>query len=115
MNEKQKKLCDDFYSDTGIDLAYTMTDGTKPDDIDDAIEQLEERANEIECIYYSNAMEYLAENDASLRDSLSLASEYGCEIGTLNSETLATLLMQANAREKIYEYKDEIEELFYGE
>lgn len=100
--------------DTNIDLNYIL-EQDKPEDIDALIEILEERANEIECIYYSNAMQYLSENDASLRDSLAIAHDMGCTLDTLNSELLATLLMQQNAREKIYEYKDELEEVFFPE
>ena len=109
-----KKLCTRFYEDTEIDLGYVVNNDMQ-EDIDSLIEYLEERANEIECIYFSNAIEYLAENDASLQDSLAIAHDMGCTLETLNSETLATLLMQQNAREKIYEYKDELEEVLYPE
>lgn len=46
----------------------------------------------VEIIYYNNAIEFLSENDPSLRDSLELAADMGYSVGDLNSETLASLL-----------------------
>jgi hypothetical protein len=109
----QKDLCDRFYKDTDIDLSYII-ENNRPEDIDELMEELEESANEIECIYYNNAMTYLSENDPSLQTSLGIAHELGMTADNLNSETLATLLMQQNAREAIYEYKDELEEVLFN-
>lgn len=53
-----------------------------------------------EIIYYSRAMEYLAENDASLTTSLSLAEDFGFKPSDLNSELLATILLQENNSEE---------------
>ena len=69
-----------------------------------------EQAGEI--IYYSNAMEYLLNNDPSLKESLSIASEYGFELSNLNSEILATLLNTRNIEEQSSELEDEINEFF---
>lgn len=46
----------------------------------------------LEITYYSNAIDYLKENDPSLNESLVIAAEYGLEIQSLNSEVLASLL-----------------------
>lgn len=47
---------------------------------------------DVDIIYYTNAMEFLSENDPSLRDSLELATDMGYSAGDLNSEILASLL-----------------------
>jgi vacuolar-type H+-ATPase subunit I/STV1 len=79
---------------------------------DEVIEGLEERINEEEIIYYSNAIEYLKENDASLKESLGLASEIGFTLENLSSETLATLLYQQNLRNELSNLRKEIEAIF---
>ena len=64
---------------------------------------------DVEIIYYSRAIEYLSNNDASLKESLALASEYGYELKDLSSEILASLLASQNCREEWYDNKGEIE------
>lgn len=59
--------------------------------------------NEQEIIYYYRATEYLLEHDSSLRDSLSLAGEYGFEMHNISSETLATIHYQNWLSENITE------------
>lgn len=71
------------------------------------VEELEEMLEEndrfnIEIIYYYNAMEYLSENDPSLRESLELAHDQGCDLKNLNSEVLASILATENARTEFY-------------
>ena len=65
-----------------------------------------------EIIYYSNAIEFLAKNDTSLRESLEIASEYGFELQNLNSEILASLLASKLAQDKFYQLEDEINDFF---
>ena len=67
---------------------------------------------DIEIIYYSNAIEYLKQNDPSLRESLQIASEYGFSLEKLNSETLASLLASENARKEFYTLQDDINDFF---
>ena len=67
---------------------------------------------DIDVIYYSNAIEYLRENDPSLKESLAIASEYGFELGSLSSETLASLLKSQNERENFSELESEINDFF---
>lgn len=64
-----------------------------------------------EIIYYSNAIAYLAENDPSLMESLGLASKYGMEIDTLNSEVLASMLSSQNVRKAYWEVSDSFDTL----
>lgn len=66
----------------------------------------------VEIIYYSNAIEYLKENDPSLCISLNIAKNFGFEYDDISSETLATLLYQENEIAKFYELADEIHDFF---
>ena len=50
--------------------------------------------------------------DASLGQSLDIASEYGYTTEQLNSELLATLLYQQKLTEQWYEMETEIKEIF---
>lgn len=66
-------------------------------DFSEFCEDLRERNFfEIEILYYSSAIEYLSNNDPSLRESLEIADEYGFEIKNLTSEILASLLASRN-------------------
>ena len=94
---------------TDLDLAYYYNDGMTFDEYQEATFQ---GICENEIIYYSKAIEYLSENDASLQESLSIASELGYTTENLNSELLATLLYQQNIHEEFNEYWSEIETYF---
>jgi hypothetical protein len=63
-------------------------------------------------IYYASAMDYLRENDPSLRESIDIASQYGYDIKNLNSELLASLLKTQYVINDFNELKDEINEFF---
>lgn len=67
---------------------------------------------DIEIIYYSRAIEFLAKNDPSLQISLGIAAEYGYEVQNLNSEILASLLASKLAREEFQELESEINDFF---
>ena len=60
-------------------------------------------AFDIEIIYYSNAIKYLQENDASLNESINIAFLHGYELKNLNSEFLASLHASQEARNQYYE------------
>lgn len=68
----------------------------------------------IEVIYYDVAMEYLMENDTSLKTSLALASDIGYTLDSeyLGSELLASLLKTENFREEFSDLEDEINYFF---
>lgn len=77
------------------------------------LEMLEERgAFNIDVIYYSVAIEYLSQNDPSLKESLNLATEMCYEPQDLSSEILASLLKSKFVRDEFYELEDEINEFF---
>jgi len=67
---------------------------------------------DIEIIYYFDAINYLKENDPSLKDSIEIALEYGYTLESVNSELLASLLASQNAREQFNELQNEIENFF---
>lgn len=65
-----------------------------------------------EVIYYHSAMDYLRESDPSLQESMTLATDYGLEISNLTSETLATILLQQNLGEDLYDLDEYITAYF---
>jgi intracellular sulfur oxidation DsrE/DsrF family protein len=67
---------------------------------------------EQEVIFYASAMDYLRENDTSLRESIDIASQYGYDIKNINSELLASLLKTQYVIDDFNELKDEINEFF---
>ena len=86
-------------------------------DNDDAFSSIYDMIDEnggfnCEVIYYSNAIKYLQENDASLMESLEIASDLGYEVKNLNSEILASLLKSQNVRDEFIELRDEINNFF---
>ena len=70
---------------------------------------------DIEIIYYQTAIEYLADNDNSLRESLGIAEEMGFSLKNLSSETLARLLASQNSRSEFQELESEINDFFEEE
>ena len=67
---------------------------------------------DMEVIYYASAMEYLMENDNSLRESLEIAHELEYTADKINSELLASLLKSQNERENFTELESEISDFF---
>lgn len=106
INEKLKTL----FANTGFEC-YSYADFESADEL---IDDLREQINSDEVIYYSNAMEYLSKNDASLQDSMALAAEMGYEAKNINSELLATLLQQQNLNEELNGLTDEITAIYEG-
>lgn len=66
----------------------------------------------VEIIYYSEAIKYLAENDPSLNESLECAEELGFQPKNLNSEILASLLASEQAQEEYAELEQKITDFF---
>ena len=84
------------------------------ENIDEIRDDIVECLN-VEIIYYSNAIEYLKENDTSLHESLRIAEDYGYELKNLSSEVLASLLASENEREIWYEFENELENFLNDE
>lgn len=102
---KNTELCID------IDFEYYLTN----EEIN-SVECIERILDENDCfnvevMYYHRAIEFLMKNDSSLKESLGIASDFGFEISSLNSETLASLLASQMIRGEFSEYYSELENL----
>ena len=104
--ERLKELVKDNNLDIDIDYIY---DENK--DFDQLNEDVIQYINESRIIYYSKAIAYLSDNDASLYESLEIAKEYGYTIEDLNSELLATLLYQQNFTNEWYNISEQVEQI----
>ena len=117
MNEEIKNKIEKFLAELNTEVDILACVDIEDIDLDDAFDSILEMIEdnngfEIEVIYYSRAIEYLTNNDASLTTSLELADNAGFDLKSLNSEILASLLASENARESFYECRDEIEDFF---
>lgn len=88
-----------------IDIEYAIENCK---DIDDLEEELTTLIDEYEVIYYHNAIKILSEYDQSLLESIELAIELGFTIENINSELLATLLIQDKMRNELCDFLNEI-------
>tara|TARA_R100000458_G_scaffold53490_1_gene55768 strand:+ start:799 stop:1158 length:360 start_codon:yes stop_codon:yes gene_type:complete len=112
-NEQKEKFFDKISEELEFDIMDYIQDDELEDinDYNELEEKLsDERAFDIDIIYYATAMDYLRENDTSLHESMEIAWEYGYETKNINSELLASLLASRNARDEFYELQNEIEE-----
>lgn len=75
-------------------------------------DELHETILDQEIIYYDNALEYLSDNDPSLKESLQLADDLWFDCKSLNSEILATILYQDNLRYETPKFLEELIDLF---
>ena len=115
LKEKKNSIIDEIQdlidgTDYLRDVSFNM-DEDEISSTDNVIEYIEEGINEIEVIYYANAMKILMENDPSLQESMGYADDMGYSCGDINSELLATILCQEKAREELYDIRDDIEEV----
>lgn len=99
-------------------LSSSFTDFIPREDAEfyDTIDSIEETlrdngAFEVEIVYYSNAIKYLADEDPSLTEAFEIAEEYGYSLSNLNSETLASLLASRRSEEEWYELRNEVEDI----
>ncbi len=83
-----------------IDAPY-ITNSESFENKDELIEYLQERIGDCDVIYYRTALEFLLEHDCSLGESLEIAHEFGYTTDKLNSELLATLLLQQKLSEEL--------------
>lgn len=101
-NAIEKLEHEGIYIPDYIDLDYISED-EDIQSIDDLIDEIETAIQETEITYYSTAMKFLAAEDASLKSSLDLANDMGFTLGDLNSEALATLLLQDLLMNELHE------------
>ena len=96
-----------------VDFAPDFTDFKEGCfDADEFIDAIEHEINHTEVIYFHRAMEILSEHDQSLSESLEIADDYGYKVSDLNSEILASFLVQKELREQLHEVWDEIIQAF---
>jgi hypothetical protein len=114
MNTATKNALIDFLTENGpelIDFKYFLEGET--------FNSFEEVRNlidagdgfSIDIIYYSAALDYLRENDPSLRQSLELAQDLGFKPAYLSSEMLASILATEIVRGEFEEMQDEFTDL----
>ncbi len=65
----------------------------------------------VDIIYYNKAINYLSENDASLKESLDIALQYGYDLKNLNSEILASLHATECLNSKFSSLRNEIDNI----
>ena len=106
------KLFEDYAEDIHIDDILHYNDINDINNSDDLLELIEDNNGfDIDIIYYSKAIKYLTENDASLSESIELAVDMGYELENVNSELLASLHASQKAREDFHDITDEIDEI----
>jgi hypothetical protein len=96
-----------------LTLDYLGEDATEflslPDELEDYnTDEIQEELQDngffnVEIIYYSKAIKYLQENDASLSESIEIATEYGYTLENINSELLASLHASRDRENKFWQ------------
>lgn len=110
--EKIENFVAELDKQIDIDLAYYV-DCENVDSYDSMYECIDAGSGfDVDIIYYSKAIEYLAEHDPSLHECMSIASELCYDPSNLNSELLASLLASQNARSEFADLEGEIDEFF---
>lgn len=117
MNKDRIKQIENFLSN--LDTPITVLDYVDIEQIntpfafDDIFEQIAVNGGfDIEIIYYSEAIDYLSDNDPSLSESIGLAIERGFSLDSLDSATLASLLASQTERDDFCNLADEINAFF---
>jgi predicted nucleic acid-binding Zn-ribbon protein len=118
METTLKNKIEEFLKSLNIDnLEITDFIDIEEIDLNNPIESIYNQIDDnggfnIDIIYYSNAIQYLKENDPSLNESLNLAAELCYEVKNLNSEILASLLASQNVRNDFYDAESKISNFF---
>jgi hypothetical protein len=98
----------------GLTIKYLGDDATEylscPDELGDydsheIYDELRDNGFfDVEIIYYHKAIDYLKEYDASLAESIEIATEYGYTLENINSELLASLHASRKKEDDFWEY-----------
>lgn len=113
-----ENICDLLEMEVDYYLSDFITEDEWNDDMhftdsDELMNWLEDNyCFQCDTIYYSDAMKYLKENDASLNKSIELANNAGYDLSSINSVLLADLLREHEIREDFYLVKNQIDEIF---
>lgn len=111
----QQKSINEILSRHGFEFIDAFEIEQWHKDGDDLQDEIQSRINEQEIIYYSKAIEYLHDNDASLMEACELAHDYGYTTDKLNSELLATLLYQSKLSNDVGDLVKELENYDFEE
>lgn len=111
--EKNYDLND--YLENYIDVEE-LEEAIDNDSLQEYLEELDDDGDitRTDVIYYSSAIQYLAENDQSLNESMEIAKEYWYELDSINSELLASLLKSRNNADDYNVLISDIIEKFEG-
>jgi hypothetical protein len=117
LTQTQQTQIFEFLNNLNTEICITDYVNIEDIDFNDAFNSIidtlsENEAFNIEIIYYSNAIDYLQKNDASLRESINIAIELGYELKNINSELLASLLASQNVQNDFYSLETEINNFF---
>lgn len=114
MTTATKNALINFLTENGpseIDFQYFLKSETF-DSFQDVHNLIEEGGGFIiDIIYYSAALDYLRENDPSLRQSLELAQDLGYKPSDLSSEILASILATEITRGEFNDLENEFTDL----
>lgn len=115
--EKLERICEILDEELSLyDSAKRYLMESNVESFDDICQiLLDERALDVEIIYYSDAMDYLRKEDLTLTDSLELAYQMGYKLRDLNCCILATLLATDENERGLYRLKDDIEKIIEEE
>ena len=111
-DEKIKDLFDNTNFLIDLDYEYLIYN---LEDLNDLEEDFYQMISEHKMIYYSKCINFLKEYDNSLCESLIIAEELGYTPKNLNSEILATLLIQSYMNEELNEILEELNEILEEE
>ena len=110
--ENRNKLAELFnntrYLSDNIDLNDTLN-YNEINTLEDFEDCLNDRILELQIIYYATAIDILKEEDQSLTESLEQAYECGYSITDVNSEILATLIIQKRCFDELHDFMQEVE------
>jgi hypothetical protein len=111
-NEKIAQYIKENVNIENLEILDYITDFENISSFEELYEELDDnRAFEVEIIFFSEAINYLKEEDPSLKESLEIAEEYGYSLSGLSSEVLASLLASQRVRENFKRYEDELNEI----
>ncbi len=113
--EKKEQIIKIFketkYIDNWFDYEYYIEDAINDKDIsvfDDGIDNL---LCDYLIIYNHKAMDFLMEEDPSLKEAFDYAKELGYTLDNLDSEKLANLVLEARIKDEWHEIRDDIENI----
>src|SRR5690625_421179 len=101
LQEFKTELLENRLLNDNLDLDYLLN-YSDSETVEELTDEILELIHERDVVYYSNAIKYLSENDPSLQISLGLAKDLGYSLENINSELLATLLLQDELETELF-------------